>query len=78
MLVLTRKEEEKIIIGSEDEIIITILNVQKGKVSIGIEADPLKYKVFRHELLYKTQKRSTEGSEENNFEEQEVLTSATS
>lgn len=77
MLVLTRKEEEKIIIGSEDEIIITILNVQKGKVSIGIEADPLKYKVFRHELLYKTQKKSAEELE-NNFEEQEVLTSATS
>lgn len=39
MLVLTRKSEEKIIIGHQKKIIITILKVQGDKVSIGIEAD---------------------------------------
>ncbi len=39
MLVLTRKSEEKIIIGLQKKIVITILKIQGDKVSIGIEAD---------------------------------------
>lgn len=50
MLVLTRKIEEKIIIGNEDKIVITILKVQGGKVSIGIQADK-KWQIVRKELL---------------------------
>lgn len=51
MLVLTRKPEEKIVIGDEnDDIVITILKVQGGKVSIGIQADK-KWQIVRKELL---------------------------
>lgn len=56
MLVLTRKPEEKIIIGNSDdigngdEIVITILKVQGGKVSIGIRANK-KWQIVRKELL---------------------------
>jgi|EndMetStandDraft_5_1072996.scaffolds.fasta_scaffold130516_3 carbon storage regulator len=52
MLVLTRKSEEKIVIGKdeEDEIIITILKIQGDKVSIGIKAKK-DTPIYRHELL---------------------------
>jgi len=50
MLVLTRKSEEKITIGKEKKIIITILKVQGDKVSIGIEADK-DTPIFRNELI---------------------------
>lgn len=53
MLVLTRKSEEKIIIGDdneENEIVITVLKIQGDKVSLGIKANP-KTRVYREELL---------------------------
>jgi len=52
MLVLTRKPEEKIVIsiGTEEEIVITILRIQGGKVSLGIEADK-KWEILRQELI---------------------------
>ncbi|MFQ5729727.1 MAG: carbon storage regulator [Waddliaceae bacterium] len=50
MLVLTRKSEEKITIGKEKKIIITILKIQGDKVSIGIEADK-ETPIFRNELI---------------------------
>ena len=48
MLVLTRKEEEGILIGKD--ILITIINIDKDKVRIGIEA-PKDIRVIRQELL---------------------------
>ncbi|MBS0623207.1 MAG: carbon storage regulator [Verrucomicrobia bacterium] len=48
MLVLTRKPEQKIKIGSD--IIITVLKVQGDQVSIGIEA-PKDQQIVRLELL---------------------------
>ena len=48
MLVLTRKSEEKIIIGKD--IIVTVLKVHGDQVSIGIEA-PRKTPIYREELL---------------------------
>lgn len=52
MLVLSRKIDEKIIIGKgRDQIEITILRIQGDKVSIGIKADREKFPVYRHELL---------------------------
>jgi len=39
MLVLTRKSEEKVTIGKDKKVVITILKIQGDKVSIGIEAD---------------------------------------
>ncbi len=51
MLVLTRKTDEKIVIGHEQNITITILRIQGDKVSVGIEADKQLFPVFRKELL---------------------------
>jgi len=48
MLVLTRKPEQKIKIGSN--IVITVLRVQGDQVSIGIEA-PSDQEIVRLELL---------------------------
>jgi carbon storage regulator len=50
MLVLTRKSEEKITIGKDKKIVITILKIQGDKVSIGIEADK-ETPIFRNELI---------------------------
>ncbi len=50
MLVLTRKKEEKITIGKDRKIVITILKIQGDKVSIGIEADR-DTPIYRNELL---------------------------
>ncbi len=52
MLVLSRKLGEKIHIG--DNICITVVDVDRGKVRLGIEA-PREIPVFRQELLPLTQ-----------------------
>jgi carbon storage regulator len=48
MLVLSRKLGEKICIG--DNICITVVNIDRGKIRLGIEA-PREVPVFRQELL---------------------------
>ena len=48
MLVLTRRINERIIIG--DDIIVTVLEVHGDQVRIGIDA-PRDIKVFREEVL---------------------------
>lgn len=48
MLVLSRKVGEKIIIG--ETIVVTVVEVDRGKVRIGIEA-PREIPVMRPELL---------------------------
>lgn len=50
MLVLTRKSNEKIVIGKNKQIVVTILKIQGDKVSIGIEA-PDDEPIMRKELL---------------------------
>ena len=57
MLVLTRKSEEKIVIGKDKKIVITILKIQGDKVSIGIEADK-DTPIYRKELLLKEIEKS--------------------
>ncbi|MDB6010023.1 MAG: csrA [Gammaproteobacteria bacterium] len=47
MLILTRRVEEKIMIG--DEVTITVLGVKGGHVRLGIRA-PKKIAVYREEL----------------------------
>ena len=47
MLILTRRVEEKIMIG--DEVTITVLGVKGGHVRLGIGA-PRKIAVYREEL----------------------------
>jgi carbon storage regulator len=63
MLVLTRKPEEKIIIGNEDKIVITILKVQGGKVSVGIQADK-KWQIVREELLDDNEKEQEDSKQQ--------------
>jgi len=48
MLVLSRKRDERIVIG--DNIVITIVDVRGDKVRIGIEA-PAEVPVHRQEIL---------------------------
>ena len=48
MLVLSRRLNEKIQIG--DNITITVVDIDKGKIRLGIEA-PKDVAVFRQELL---------------------------
>jgi carbon storage regulator CsrA len=48
MLVLTRKSGEQIVIG--DNVIVTIISNDKGKVKVGIDA-PSDVRILRKELL---------------------------
>lgn len=48
MLILSRREGEKILIG--DDIIVTIQQIRGGQVRVGIEAPP-EVQVLRDELV---------------------------
>ncbi len=48
MLVLSRKKEEEIIIG--ENIVVTVIQVRRGRVRIGIKA-PKDIRIVRGELL---------------------------
>ena len=48
MLVLTRRVNERIVIG--DDVTVTVLEVRGDQVRLGIEA-PREVKVFREEVL---------------------------
>ncbi|MCD1654880.1 carbon storage regulator CsrA [Treponema zuelzerae] len=48
MLILSRKINEKIMIG--DDISVTIIEIRGDQVKIGVEA-PKSVKVFRHEVF---------------------------
>lgn len=63
MLVITRKLDEGITIG--DDIEITVLEISKDRVKIGINA-PKEVKVFRTELktLRQTNEQSANASDE--------------
>ena len=51
MLVLSRKLGEKIYIGEgPNAIVITVVDIDRGKIRIGIEA-PREIPIFRQELL---------------------------
>ena len=63
MLVITRKHDESITIA--DNVEITILEISKDKVKIGINA-PQEVKIYRSELktLRQTNEQSAKSSEE--------------
>ena len=63
MLVLTRKQEEKICIG--DEIVITLLRVKGKSIRLGIEA-PDKVCVLRGELVFDAPADKTTASNSGN------------
>lgn len=57
MLVLTRKEYERIMIG--DQIVITVLQIGKGKIRVGIDA-PEGVAILRDELTERPTRREAE------------------
>lgn len=57
MLVLSRKKDEKIIIG--DKIAIMVVDIQGDKVRLGIEA-PREVTVHREEVYQAIQKKQSE------------------
>ena len=59
MLVLSRKRDERIVIG--DNIIITVVEVRGDKVRLGIEA-PTEVPVHRQEVLDAMRRNSAEQS----------------
>lgn len=62
MLILTRKENQSIMIG--DNIEITIVNIKGDHVKIGINA-PSNIKVFRKEIFEEIQNANKEASNVN-------------
>lgn len=62
MLVLAREKDESLVIG--DNIEITILDVQNGKVKIGIKA-PKEITVLRKELLDEAKSENTNAASPN-------------
>jgi carbon storage regulator len=58
MLVLSRKLGEKIYIG--DNICITVVDIDRGKIRLGIEA-PRDVPIFRQELLPQAQQDKLSG-----------------
>ena len=63
MLVLTRKSEQKIIIGNNQRITVTVLKIQGDQVSIGIQADG-DIPIYREELLQEIEEANATGAVE--------------
>lgn len=59
MLILTRQLNDKILIN--DDIVISILEIDGDKVKIGIDA-PIKHKIIRKELLDEVKSSNIEAS----------------
>ena len=61
MLVLTRKSEQKVVIGNKKKIVITVLKVQGDQVSLGCDADR-ETPIYRQELLKEIEEENTGGA----------------
>ena len=61
MLVLSRKLGEKICIG--ENICITVVNVERGKIRLGIDA-PRDIPIYRQELLEAKKEKETQETQE--------------
>jgi carbon storage regulator len=62
MLILSRKKDDRIMIG--DNIVITVVDFEGERVKIGIEA-PKDIRVFRMELIDKTKEDNTHAAKTN-------------
>lgn len=62
MLVLSRKLGEKIFIG--DNICITVVDIDRGKIRLGIEA-PREVAIYRQELLPLNQQQRADAAASN-------------
>ncbi len=60
MLVLTRKAGERIKIG--DDVVISVLEISKGNVRIGVEA-PKRVPIHRHEIYEKIQEENLKAAQ---------------
>lgn len=60
MLILTRRIGEKLVIGDDAEIIVTVLGVKGNQVRIGVEA-PRDMPVHREELYDKMKAENKNG-----------------
>ena len=60
MLILSRKKEESILVGSDIE--ITVVSVQGDQVKLGIKA-PKQVDVYRKELFEEIQQENVEAAE---------------
>ena len=61
MLVLTRKSEQKIVIGNKQKVVITVLKVEGNQVSLGIEADK-DTPILREEIIKEIEEANTLGA----------------
>jgi carbon storage regulator len=59
MLVLARKETERILIGKS--IVLTVVKVQGGIVRLGIDAPP-EIQIAREELIQGSKRKSRDGA----------------
>ena len=59
MLVLTRKKDEKVVI--DDDIEITVVAVEGGKVQLGIDA-PQEVEIYREEIYEKVKSENIEAT----------------
>ena len=62
MLVLTRREGEEIIIG--DDIVLTVISIQRDKIRLGIKA-PKHVRVDRQEVSIQRQERTNNTTPES-------------
>jgi len=60
VLVLTRKVDEKINIG--DDIVVSVLEIDRGSVRLGIDA-PKQVPIFRHEIYERIQEENLRASQ---------------
>lgn len=74
MLVLTRKKDEKIIIGNN--IVVTVLNVEDGQVSLGIDA-PEDVSIYREEIYREIIAENREAARKKDRIDLDELTSLT-
>ncbi len=70
MLVLSRKQNQKIRIGND--IVITIVNISDGSVKIGIDA-PTSVKILRDELYESVKKQVSEAQQSSTSLDPETI-----